>query len=384
MGRRSETGGVRPHRGGIQLRFTWRGREWRPTLRLAPSPANLKHAARLRADAVAAIAAGTFDYAKWFPDSKAAPPASERPTFGRYAELWMASLTDYALSTKQDYQRALDRAWLPDLKDIPVADIRYSKLVEVLGKQPIGGKHRNNTLIPLRQVFDFAKLDHAIAENPAAAIRNSKVQKPPVDPLELPEVEAVLADLAAHQPAQTVNYFTFLLFAGVRPSEAIALRWPAVDFTKRTARVQAASVRGQAKVTKTHSVRDVELTDRAYEALLAQKAHTFLAGAEVFHNPRLGRAWHDDQSQMEIWRASLKRCGLRHRDAYQCRHTFATLALMAGANPMWVARQLGHANMGMLLKVYGKWLDAADKGRERAKLDSGFRTNVAPKSEKSS
>lgn len=382
MGRRSATGGVSPHRAGIQLRFSWRGREWRPTIRMKATAANLKAAARLRADVDAAIRAGTFDYAKWFPDAKNAPAGPAPTTFGKYAELWMASLADYALSTRQDYQRALDRAWLPKLRDVPIADIRYSRIVEILGELGIRGKHRNNTLISLRQVFEFAKLDRAISDNPAAEIRNSKVQKPPVDPLELPEVELVLADLAAHQPAQTVNYFTALLFAGLRPSEAIALQWSDVNFADRTARVQRASVRGREKVTKTHSVRDVELTERAYAAIVAQKAHTFLAGGAVFHNPRTSRPWNDDQSQMEIWRACLRRCGLRHRDAYQCRHTFATLALMSGANPMWVARQLGHANMGMLLKVYGKWLDAADKGRERAKLDAGFRTKFAPKPQK--
>jgi len=36
---------------------------------------------------------------------------------------------------------------------------------------------------------------------------------------------------------------------------------------------------------------------------------------------------------------------------------------MEGANPTWVARQLGHANAQMLFKVYGKWIDGADKTR---------------------
>ncbi len=45
---------------------------------------------------------------------------------------------------------------------------------------------------------------------------------------------------------------------------------------------------------------------------------------------------------------------------------------MAGANPMWVARQLGHKNMGMLLKAYGKWIDRADKSREVGKLNAAF------------
>jgi integrase len=45
---------------------------------------------------------------------------------------------------------------------------------------------------------------------------------------------------------------------------------------------------------------------------------------------------------------------------------------MAGVNPAYIARQLGHANMGMLLKVYGKWIDGADKGAEAAKVSTAL------------
>jgi hypothetical protein len=45
---------------------------------------------------------------------------------------------------------------------------------------------------------------------------------------------------------------------------------------------------------------------------------------------------------------------------------------MAGANPTWIARQLGYANSQMLFRVYAKWIDGADKSRERDKFNLGF------------
>ena len=45
---------------------------------------------------------------------------------------------------------------------------------------------------------------------------------------------------------------------------------------------------------------------------------------------------------------------------------------MAGANPMWVAKQLGHATMQMVLTIYSKWIDGADKSQEREKIDAMF------------
>lgn len=77
--------------------------------------------------------------------------------------------------------------------------------------------------------------------------------------------------------------------------------------------------------------------------------------------------------QWEIWNLCLRRCKLRYRVPYQTRHTYATLALhLAEARPGNVARQLEHANTGMLFNVYPKWIDGADNTRERAKLDTAF------------
>ena len=45
---------------------------------------------------------------------------------------------------------------------------------------------------------------------------------------------------------------------------------------------------------------------------------------------------------------------------------------MAGSNPAWIARQLGHANMGMLLTRYGRWIDSADGRTGLGKLEAAI------------
>ena len=57
-----------------------------------------------------------------------------------------------------------------------------------------------------------------------------------------------------------------------------------------------------------------------------------------------------------MWEPLLKRAGVRYRNPYQMRHTFASTLLTAGANPFWIATQLGHVDGEMVFKIYGRWI----------------------------
>jgi integrase len=57
-----------------------------------------------------------------------------------------------------------------------------------------------------------------------------------------------------------------------------------------------------------------------------------------------------------VWYKALTNAGVGRRPPYQCRHTFATLALAAGADVYWISRQLGHADIGTTLKHYARFL----------------------------
>jgi integrase len=67
--------------------------------------------------------------------------------------------------------------------------------------------------------------------------------------------------------------------------------------------------------------------------------------------------------------AAMKACGIRHRPAYNARHTYATMLLMDGVNPVFVADQLGHS-LQMLIKRYAKWIHGDKNKIEIAKLNT--------------
>lgn len=339
----------------------------------------MRAAARMRAEIIAAINIGKFtweDFARYFPGSPSLPKGGgvgALPTFNEVADAWLTlTAPEVAVTTLQEYRNALNRYWRPMFGERAIKSMEYEEVALYVAALPIkSAKTFNNVMTPARGVFAYAFKTKKVTHNLTMEIDSRRGQTTPPDPLDLDEVELVLAHILNKYGPHWHNYFEVAFFAGLRPSEEIALLWPKIDFRREQARIDAARVRTLDKDTKTHSVRDIDLQSRAFAALKRQKDHTFLAGAHVFLNPDTGEPFADTAAAMDIvWRPTLKALGIRHRDARQTRHTFATICLMAGMNPAYVSRQMGHRNAKMFFEVYSKWIDGAANDLEKAKMDA--------------
>ena len=66
-----------------------------------------------------------------------------------------------------------------------------------------------------------------------------------------------------------------------------------------------------------------------------------------------------------------ERAELEGVTCHSLRHTFASILIDQGRDPVFVSRQLGHANPAITLRVYAHLFDAARHAREaRAELDA--------------
>nr|WP_309477333.1 tyrosine-type recombinase/integrase [Nitrosomonas supralitoralis] len=67
--------------------------------------------------------------------------------------------------------------------------------------------------------------------------------------------------------------------------------------------------------------------------------------------------WKSNQPiRKNVWILALKKAGIKYRNPYQTRHTFASTLLSRGKNPLWVAQQMGHKDWGQIIKIYGRWI----------------------------
>lgn len=142
----------------------------------------------------------------------------------------------------------------------------------------------------------------------------------------------------------------------MRTSEIDGLKWDCVDFDRREIRIRGALVNGEMGPTKTlGSQREIAMSQLVYNALQDQKSVTYGKSEFVFCNSQ-GNPLEYRNVNRRIWKPTLALLGLKHRRAYQTRHTAATLWLAAGENPEWIARQMGHSSTEMLFRVYSRYV----------------------------
>lgn len=372
MGRGRPGSGIEPLKTCIRLTYEFRGKRCRETLDLAPTRANIKAAERMMADVRRQIALGIYDREATFPK----PGQSLSADFMDYSESWLRTLV-VQKATYRSYRSALRSIWQPAFKGRKLASIKPSEIKAIMAERAklFSGKTVNNNLTPLRQIYMSALDDEIVEKSPLANIRPMKHQGPLPDPFDPEEMDVLLRAIEARYDERVWGWFAFAFATGLRPSEQVAVRWSDVDWRLNTIRIQRAHVRAETKHTKTAVIRDIDLNPRARVVLRRMKPHSFMRGSEsqIFINPVTNRPWPDEAKQREkYFIPTLRATGIRHRHPYQTRHTFATIALMGGVNPAYIARQLGHVSTAMVFKHYAKWIDGADKGRESARMAALF------------
>lgn len=368
----------------IRIRFTWNGERRSETLAHPQTAKGIKAAADLRAQVISLAKHGVLDekrYAELFPASSYTAPTHEL-MFGEYAQAWLNSL-EVVHDSRVNYKGLMNNYWMPHLATLPIKAITPMVLRDVVAKTEWKSSTVKRAAIArVKAMFRAAVYDEVVDRNPAAAIQLPQRNKKQIDPFSVEEAENLIKWMYENFSRNNqvfAAFYEFAFFTGMRTGEIMALRWDEIDFEKKTAHVCRIVVEKQVmERTKTKYTRTVMLNSRALGALARakeiaryrSKQKRRLSTESPFIFQPSGSSPHITvpETAGKHFNQAVEAKGLKHRPQYNCRHTYATMCLMSGMNPAFIAGQLGHS-VQVLLTTYAKWLNSANDWAELAKLE---------------
>ena len=269
--------------------------------------------------------------------------------FSAVADLWNTeyrlkiSEITYKNSVKSAYKRICDEFKDVYIKNITILDINVfiNRMIAKGYSKKTVSTHKS----VLNMIFSFALLNRYIDYNPVHDIRLPN--NLPKNPRTIPSTEEIKIVSAHHEGFELLPYF--LLYSGLRRSEALALEWSDIDFDKKLITVnKRLAFDGNRPIienkTKTaNSERKVILLDRLADVLPKGKSGL------VFSNPdntpltkgQYRRRWSKYQKTYNLTVT-----------AHQLRHAYATMLFEAGVDVKDAQELMGHSDINLTRQIY--------------------------------
>jgi integrase len=229
------------------------------------------------------------------------------------------------------------------------------------------------SLPTLRMVLDHGVKLGLLATNPMRS--GERLWRPvapePVEAFTSSELRSILR-VAREIDLHVAVLIQVMAQGGLRPGEAMGLRRQDVG-ADGVVHVQGSQGRfGRGPTKNAHSVRKVSVLhpvteDRAVWRPQDAGAHTRraldgLSLVVALAPDAESRLWPTSASQFDRdWRRILRAAGVPYRKPHALRHSFASIMLSRGANPLYVQKQGGWRSATVLFKTYAHYMpeDAA-------------------------
>jgi integrase len=249
---------------------------------------------------------------------------------------------------------------LPRLGQRRLRDISPTVIVEFrasLERGGIGPQTVRKTLTMLQSMFRTAVEWERVSTNPVKAVRKPSVSRQrAIQPLSPVKIESLRRWLIENASTQDAGLVSLMAYAGLRPQEALALRWRGIR--ERTLLVEEAVAYGELKGQKTgRPPRTIRLLAALRQDLGEWRLAAGVPEDDVFLLPgRDDRPWqlHDWQNwRKRVFKPAVDAVGLVGVVPYDLRHSFASLLIHEGRfSVVEIAAQMGHSPT-MTLNTYG-------------------------------
>ena len=294
------------------------------------------------------------------------PVIDERTTLAKYLQTWLDEVVKPArgYATWQGYEVNVRRHIVPvignrTLAKLSPADVQA--LINIKRAEGLAPRTVQYVHATLRAALGVALRWGSVSRNVATLVEPVSVARAPVAPFAPEEVNAILEAAAVDRLG---TFYTVALAVGLRPSEALGLKWADIDLSEGLLRVQRVlERRGQEwtfKEPKSRtSRRTIPLPRVCVEQLTAHRHRQLFErrGADgweendlVFCTP--GGTPLDRTEVSRRFSKLQEQAGVAHHRLYDCRHTAASFLLAQGVAPRVVMEVLGHSSFALTMDTY--------------------------------
>jgi len=287
----------------------------------------------------------------------------------QFGEEWWQLYAEPNLSrsTLKGYASIWDAHVLPRLGSVPLRELtpdvvnRFRLELEADG---VGPASIRKSLVLLQGVLQRACEWGRLASNPATVVRKPLPPRARAVVSLAPErVEAIRFALLGCGRIRDATLVSVLAYAGLRPGEALALRWAHVR--ERTLLVEGAVSLGTIEGTKTGRNRTVRVVGPLAQDLAEWRLHAGRPPADSLlfpgHDAEPWTATAYRNWRRRIYAPAATAAGVERPRPYDLRHSFVSLLIAEGHSVVEVARQAGHSPK-MALDTYAHVFEEFDPG----------------------
>lgn len=244
------------------------------------------------------------------------------------------------------------------IKDIKPSELTIwqAKLLDCLAPKTV-----KNIRTIFNTILDDALKDEIIAKNPFSLIKSPKqYDVKDKNPFSIDEIFSILENANESMRA----FFAIGFFTGMRTGEIIGLKLSDINLDERIIKIQRSRRQGIEDLPKTkNSIRDVEIIDVLMPHILKHLENTH--DNQVYLFETYANKPFNTVAKIAVWywKPLLEKLGIKYRNLYQMRHTFASMMISNGEDILWVSNMLGHKDSSMTLEKYARYVKRSDKKR---------------------
>lgn len=268
-------------------------------------------------------------------------------------------------NTRSSFQGMLNKHIYPVLGDIKMPEIKSAQITKLLLNVQAEGK-AHATVVKIYNIlnllFKMAYLGDMIDRNPMDKVERPRPRKEEVCSGEVESYTAeelrYILQCVDKEPLKWRAMLHLLIDTGIRRGEACGLQWKHINFANHSITIAGNLCYTAEKgiyldTPKSRKIRTIDI-DPAITALFwelrldqSQKA----ISQYVFTQEGSTEPMHP-QTPTRYMQKFAKRYGIEHLHPHKLRHSFASIAIVNGADIASVSEKLGHADKSTTLRLY--------------------------------